>query len=111
MHAQNAEEIDPLISAAAQGAWIELDAIRETTLEKHLAYLKGLKAAGYLDRVLLSHDGNSMRLTGKPPRQYEKLFTDFIPLARAEGFTADEITQLTIGNPAQAFTIERRLTE
>ena len=111
VHAQNTEEIDPLISAAAQGAWIELDAIRETTLEKHLAYLKALKAAGYLDRVLLSHDGNSMRLTGKPPRQYEKLFTDFIPLARAEGFTDEEVEALTVENPARAFTIGMRLLE
>jgi len=69
VHAQNVDSAESLVKAAALGAWIELDAIREGTLEKHLDYAKVLHEAGYGGQILLSHDGNSMRLTGKPPRQ------------------------------------------
>lgn len=108
VHAQNCETPDDLMAAAAAGAWIELDAIRKGTIEKHLAFLTALQDAGYLEQALLSHDGNSLRLTGRPPRQYEMLFTDFIPKLRESGFSEAEIDQLTVRNPAKAFTIRKR---
>ena len=110
VHAQNAEHASDLMSAASRGAWIELDAIREDTFEKHLAYLQALIDEGHSARVLLSHDGNSMRLTGKPARQYERLYTDFIPLLRRSGLGAS-VDDWTIRNPARAFTLSKRKIE
>jgi predicted metal-dependent phosphotriesterase family hydrolase len=109
VHANKVAQASDLISAAEKGAWIELDAIRENTIEQHLAYAKYLNEGGHSDRVLLSHDGNSMRLTGNPPRQYERLFTDFIPLLRKSGLE-NSVDLWTVKNPARAFIVSKRLT-
>ena len=108
VHAQNVKNADDLMAAAERGAWIELDAIREGTVDKHFAYAKALHEAGHSEQVLLSHDGNSMRLTGRPPRQYEMLFTAFIPRLREAGLS-DQVDPWTVTNPARAFTVGKRL--
>ena len=69
-----------------------------------------MKAWGFLDQVLLSHDGNSYRLSGREPRKYEALFTDFIPMLTESGFSQEEVELLTVKNPARAFTVSKRLS-
>lgn len=71
--------------------------------------MKALRSEGYWDQILLSHDGNSMRLSGRTPKAYDQMFIEFIPLLKSEGFTDREIEQLTVRNPGKAFTISRRL--
>jgi predicted metal-dependent phosphotriesterase family hydrolase len=109
VHAQNMTEPADLLRAAGAGAWIELDGIRDELMDRHLSYVKTLKEAGFLSQILLSHDGNSMRITGRAPKAYEQLFTTFIPLLLEEGFTKQEVRQLTETNPAVAFTVSKRL--
>ena len=73
--------------------------------------VQNLKQAGFLNHVLISHDAGWYSV-GEPHggkyRGYESLFTEFLPALRKSGLTDDEIQQLTVANPAQAFTIRIR---
>lgn len=109
VHANSALEIGDLERAAERGAWISLDGLDEGSIGRHLAILNRLRSGGFLRQVLLSHDGNSFRATGRAPRAYEALFTHFLPKLRNEGFAESEISQLTRENPQRAYTIRKRL--
>jgi len=63
----------------------------------------------YLQQVLLSHDGSSYPQQGKSKRTFEVLFTTFLPMMKGAGFTDDEIRQLIVENPANAYSIKKRL--
>jgi len=108
-HAHDVPSDDPLIKAAGMGAWISFDGYRD---EKHDRFLQGLqvmKKAGYLDHVLLSHDGNGYPQRGKiPSRLTIDLLTNFLPALRSSGFSESEIHQLTVVNPAKAFAVRVR---
>lgn len=103
-------EEEALEQAARSGAWISLDGLDETALERHLELVLLLRARGHLGRVLLSHDGNSFRAGGRRPmRPYTLLFEKALPELRRAGLTDSEIRGLTRDNPARAFTVRRRL--
>ena len=108
-HANKSRSTDQLIEAAKAGGWISLDGVQEDSIDHHLTLLKGLKKAGFLKQVLLSHDGNSFP-RGGAIRPYDTLFTSFIPRLQQEGFSKQEIQQLTVRNPRKAFTINIRTT-
>jgi len=111
VHAQN--ETDPILHwhAAEQGAWVEFDHISPPDVERHLEMVLGMKARGYLHRVLVSHDAGWYEI-GQPDggkfRPYDTLFTHFIPALRHHGFTEEEISLLLVTNPREAFTIRVR---
>ncbi|MFP4094640.1 MAG: phosphotriesterase [Cyclobacteriaceae bacterium] len=107
-HANQSERVEPLVDAARQGGWISLDGVRDNSVDLHLAYLQEMKKAGLLRQVLLSHDGNSFP-RGGAIRPYEAIFTTLIPRMQKEGFSRQEIRQLTILNPQEAFTVKTRL--
>jgi len=120
IHAQNVKNADDLLSAAKKGAWISLDALRTAnyyeqrkdasiSVERHLELLLLLKKNGYLGQALLSHDGSSYPQQGKSKRTFEVLFTTFIPMMSAAGFSSNEIDQLLIENPKNAYMIRKRL--
>jgi phosphotriesterase-related protein len=67
-----------------------------------------MKKHGYLNQVLLSHDGNSFRYGDRLFKPYESIFTDFVPGLKEAGYTDREIMQLTVVNPSNAFTIKVR---
>lgn len=108
VHANNCKDTASLLKAAKAGAWIELDGIRENTLDHHVTVLNLMKENGYLNQVLLSHDGNSFRYGDRPFKPYESIFTHFIPQLKKSGYTQQEITQLTITNPSKAFVPQIR---
>lgn len=108
VHAQNTKRVEGLVFAAKQGAWIELDGVSEKNAQPHLEVVQQLKQLGYLNNLLLSHDGNSYRAGTRPPKGYDALFTTFIPLLQTSGFSSEEIYQLTQANPAKAFTVAVR---
>jgi len=64
-----------------------------------------------LPRVLLSQD-NGWYSVGEPGggdfQSYTALFTEFVPALKEEGFTDEEIRQLVVVNPAEAFRIRVR---
>jgi phosphotriesterase-related protein len=120
IHAQNVKNKEDLLPAAEKGAWISLDALRTAnyyeqrngatfTVDRHLELLLFLKEKGYLNQVLLSHDGSSYPQQGKSKRTFEVLFTTFIPMMKVAGISDDEIHQITVENPTKAYSIRKRL--
>jgi len=104
VHAHASQDIAPLLEAAGRGAWISLDGINAANSAHILAQLQALRTARYLGQVLLSHDGDSFTIDGGL-RPYEYLLTDFILLLQHQGFSPQEIHQLTVENPARAFSV------
>ena len=112
VHAHAVERIEDLIPAAQRGAWLSFDGLQlpdpgNDPVGKHLALLAGMQRRGFLNQVLLSHDGNSFTSEGRL-RPYDALFTTLLPALRSNGFTDREIRALTVENPARAFSIRVR---
>lgn len=105
VHANAVSESATLLEAAERGAWISLDGVAAEPRDHILAHLKALCTAGFQERVLLSHDGDSFTFEGGL-RPYEYLMSDFIPLLKDNGFSDTDIHQLTVANPARAFSID-----
>jgi predicted metal-dependent phosphotriesterase family hydrolase len=106
VHAHAMPEAAPLLDAARLGAWISLDGVREESAEHILGFLQALKAAGLLNRALLSHDGDSYCMGDFRP--YEYILTHFTGQLLANGFTPLEVERLTVTNPSRAFTVRVR---
>ena len=106
IHAHSLEAASKAISAAEQGAWVSFDGINEESAAHILGLIQAMKQEGHLERVMLSHDGDSYCLGAFRP--YHFLFTDFIPMLRENGFSAEDVAQLTVDNPRRAFTVQVR---
>ena len=120
VHAQN----DPgpkQIEAAKLGAWVSLDgySASEKNRERYRNFLVALKKENLLGRVLLSHDhfwsvegeggrGSLKIHSGGADNAFEAIFTHLLPDLRAAKFSEEEIGQMTLKNPAEAFTIRVR---
>lgn len=120
VHAQN----DPgpkQIEAAKLGAWVSLDgySASERNRERYKSFLLGLKKEKLLNRVLLSHDhfwsveGEGGRgllkiHSGGAANAFEAIFSQLLPDLRQSAFDENDIRQLTVKNPAEAFTIRVR---
>jgi phosphotriesterase-related protein len=108
VHAQLETDAALHAEAARRGAWVEFDGIAPKSVERHVTLVKTMKDRGLLDRVLISHDAgwyNVGQPRGGTFRNYETLFTQFLPALEKAGFTAEEVRKLTVENPARAFTI------
>lgn len=105
-HAQNAPSSAPLIAAARRGAWTSLDGVKAdgARQQRLLAHLLGLRDAGLLDRVLLSHDGNGFP-SGGSIRPFDALMSTLLPQLNEMGFSKADIEQLSLNNPREAFAI------
>jgi phosphotriesterase-related protein len=111
VHAQSEKDFALHRQAAERGAWVEFDGISPTSIDQHVQCVANLKRHGCLDRVLISHDAGWYSV-GEPRggkfRNYETLFTQFLPALKKAGFTPEEIDLLTVANPAKAFAIRVR---
>ena len=110
VHAQGGKDAD-IVAAAERGAWVSFDGVSRPALTRHLDLCVGMKKRGHLGRVLLSHDAgwfDPAKPNGGEFRPYDLLFTTFLPLLRENGFSEQEIDQLTIKNPAEAFAMRHR---
>ena len=103
VHAHHVKDVDQVAQAAAQGAWISFDGINEESGSHILDLVAQMKVRGHLDRVLLSHDGDSYCLGQFRP--YHLLFTGFVPMLIENDFDAEDVNQLTVDNPSRAFTV------
>lgn len=108
VHAQNETDVGKLLAVARRGAWIELDGLGDTTIDKHMAPLLALLEAGFEGKVMLSHDAGWYRV-GEEPGGKKKPFTflleTFAPLMRERGVSPQTIRRITERNPAEAFTV------
>ncbi|MBC7920137.1 MAG: phosphotriesterase [Ferruginibacter sp.] len=112
VHAQAEKDGSRHAEAARQGAWVSFDGLGWGPTEEYLGLITPMKEQGLLGRVLISHDAGWYHV-GEPDgglfQPFEKLFTALLPALRQNGFTEAEITQLLVTNPAEAFTIRKRL--
>lgn len=109
VHAQNCADSSLHQRVAQQGGWVSFDGLQEGQADKHLTLVQAMKKANLLNHVMLSHDGNSFRIRNTDTmRPYDLLFQIFIPMLKKAGFTESEIRQMTVLNPAEAFSIRVR---
>jgi len=108
VHAQNESNRNLHQQMAARGAYIEFDSLgwnpgQDTTL---IGAIKDLLAAGFGDRILLSHDAGWYR-PGEPNGGTQKPYTylgdSFIPKLKTAGLDDATIRMLTETNPIRAF--------
>lgn len=111
VHAQNEETRSRHVDAARQGAWVEFDGYEPEHTDRYIQILNEMRKRNLLDRVLLSHD-NGWYSVGDPEgtdfQPYTPLFATLMPALREKGFSQEEIRQLTVDNPARAFTTRVR---
>ncbi|MGD9931982.1 MAG: phosphotriesterase [Mangrovibacterium sp.] len=112
-HASDEKDWDKLVRVARLGAWISLDKYGwdEAYREDYPALLLRFKSEGLLHKVLLSHDAGwfDPGQPDQPFKPYTPLFDELLPRLRQEGFTDAELDQLLVANPANAFTVKKRL--
>jgi predicted metal-dependent phosphotriesterase family hydrolase len=106
VHAQSEPDTRLHLEAARRGAWIEFDGIHPDTIAQHVALVRNMREHGLLHRVLVSHDAGWYHV-GEPGggvfRNYETLFTQFIPALQNIGFKNTEFQRLLADNPRDAF--------
>jgi phosphotriesterase-related protein len=107
VHAHNESDTSRHVRAAARGAWVEFDGISEQSVDKHVTLVTQMRAAGRLDRVLVSHDAGWYHV-GEPDggrfRPFDTLFTKFVPALKAAGASDADVRRLLVDNPRRALT-------
>jgi len=107
VHAHSEADTSRHARAAARGAWVEFDGISETSVDRHVALVLQMRAAGHLDRVLVSHDAGWYRV-GEPDggqfRPFDTLFRRFVPALTAAGVPDADLRRLLVDNPRRALT-------
>ncbi|MEX6688509.1 twin-arginine translocation signal domain-containing protein [Danxiaibacter flavus] len=111
IHAQSEPSETYYIETAKKGGWVSFDGVNPGTLQANLKYLQLMKKNNFLDLVLVSQDSGWYHV-GEPKggeyKNYNCIFTEFIPLLKQNGFTQSEIDKIFITNPAKAFEIKIR---
>lgn len=111
VHAQNEKDLSTHIKAAKMGAWVSLDGLNDNNIEYYEMMIQNMKDNNLLNRVLLSHDSgwyHPGEEEGGKINGYSAIFDKLIPILLKDGFSQDEIHQLMVINPANAFTIRIR---
>ena len=112
VHAQAENDMNNHVRAGRMGAWIGLDGVSDDNLADFVRMIKNLKENDLLNKVLLSHDAGWYQPgeeNGGDYRGYNTIFDKLVPLLLKENFSEDEIDQLLVKNPAEAFTIGVRM--
>jgi phosphotriesterase-related protein len=107
VHASNTKSDSLLLAVAETGAWISLDKFKAPQVEDYISRISLLKEKGFLDQILLSHDGNSFP-RGGDIRGYQAVITDLVPALKESGFSEEEVNQMLVENPQNAFRISVR---
>jgi len=111
IHAQSEKDNQLHIQAAKNGGWVEFDGVSASSLKENVNFLSRMKNEGLIEKVLVSQDAGWYHV-GEPAswefRNYNFVFTHFIPELIKNGFTQKEIDQIFITNPAAAFSVQVR---
>lgn len=118
-HAQSGST-EANIRVAGEGGWISLDGINhdssrepgeEGSIQWYVTRISNLKEAGFLDKVLISHDAGWYD-AGEPEggsfRGYTDIFDHLIPELLENNFSEAELHQLLVINPGEAYEIDVR---
>lgn len=112
VHAQGESDRSYYRGAAKKGCWVSLDGVSTERLNEYTGHLIFMKEENCLDRTLISHDAgwyDPEQKEGGRIRGYTTIQKHLIPALRDHGFTDEELKQLLIINPKNAFTIEKKL--
>lgn len=107
IHANKTENNELLIEVASSGAWISLDGVNGTNIDEYLQRISLFRANKLLDRLLLSHDGNSFP-NGGEIREYQAVPEILVPRLKERGYSEAEIDGLIRRNPQQAFSVKKK---
>ena len=107
VHAQNEEDFENYLKAAAEGVWISLDGIG-WGMEGYLERLQFARQNDILDQILISHDAGwyDPQLNVQKIQPYTPIFEKLIPKLKSSGFSDSEITLLLSVNPSNAYSIK-----
>ncbi|GEO03526.1 aryldialkylphosphatase [Adhaeribacter aerolatus] len=110
VHAQGEKDKNLHIRAAKQGAWVSLDGIGWGDFDNYADAIAGLKAAGLLQRVLISHDAGwyKPQESNNNFQGYTNIFKELFPRLKQKGFSEKDFDQLLVKNPATAMAIQVR---
>jgi len=116
----NRGSIEGNIKAAEEGAWISLDKVDNNpdiepgspnSISWFADRIAEIKKHGLLDKVLISHDSgwyDPAKAGGGTINGYTDIFDYLIPALKAKGFTDNDIDQILVKNPQEAFKIKIR---
>ena len=109
VHAQSGEPCSQ-VAAAKRGAWISFDNITSEarSIEESVKLILNMKNNGLLGSVLISHDAgwyNVGEIDGGRIRPYTAIFMGLLPALKKQGFTEQELDQLLVVNPMNAFGV------
>ncbi len=111
-HAQNETDFEKHAEAAMRGAWIAFDGFSADQIDRYVDFAIYMKKQGLLNRILFSHDGGWYR-PGEPNGGNFRGFTEIeellIPELRKKGVSQQDILQLFVMNPKDAFQVRYRL--
>lgn len=111
-HSDTVKSVDYSLELLRRGAFVQYDCLMTCRvggelvapqIERRISFLKTVIAAGYADRILLSHDvcqRSHLRALGGPG--YTFLFEDFRPLAVAAGIAPEILDRIHTDNPRRA---------
>ena len=108
MHASKVDDVDLLVETAMKGGWISLDKFKADETEEYISRLALFREKGLINKILLSHDGNSYNREGKL-RGYQAIMTHLIPALKENDFSEKDINQMLVINPQNAFKVEVKL--
>lgn len=107
-HCDTVPDHDYHMAIARRGAWIQFDTIRRTNeyeLDLRIRLIAQLADAGYLDRLLLSHDiclRSTLQAYGGSG--YSFVVREFVPRLLAHGFSDADIRGFLVDNPRRAIS-------
>ena len=111
VHAQVEQDLELHVKAAKMGAWVSLDNVNDKDIDHYIAMISNLRASKCLQKLLVSHDAG-WYTPGEPNggdfRGYTDVFKLLIPKLVKHKFSDQEIHQIFVINPAEAFTINMR---
>lgn len=111
-HAQNEADFNNHIDAARKGAWVAFDNFSENQLNRYVEFGLLMKKEGLLHKVLFSHDAGWYS-PGEPNGGDFRGFTEIekilIPALQKNGLSQQDIHQLFVLNPAEAFQVNQRI--
>jgi len=109
IHAQNEVDFQIHQQVLAQGAWVSYDGYRPEQTQLYLDLITRVKKEGHLKNLLVSQDAGWY--TAAEPNGGK--FNSFAPLKNHlmkalvdQGFTSDDLAQIFVHNPAEAFQIK-----
>ncbi len=111
-HAQNELDYNTHAEAARQGAWVAFDGFSSEKVSKYVDFALFMKKHGLLGHVLFSHDAgwySPEKPEGGEFRGFTEIENVLVPELRKHGLSQQDLYQLFVLNPKEAFQVKFRL--